>query len=99
MRAILWYRQVPYVAADIEIPERVEVFRSDDTQTDFAYPVKVQAKHAVVSPGRLIGGRWFFGLNGRGYYVKDETLSAFRIEPHVTRVSLFSAVKALRKNR
>jgi len=73
-----------FFAAEIEIPEKVEVFRSDDTQTEFAYPIHVQAKHPALFPGRLVGGRWVFGPNGRGYYVKDETLSAFKIEPRIT---------------
>jgi hypothetical protein len=31
--------RIDFVAAEIEIPEKVEVFRSDDTQTEFAYHV------------------------------------------------------------
>src|ERR1700757_2293414 len=45
---------IDFVSAEIEIPEKVEVFRSDDTQTEFAYPVQVKAKHAAVYPARLV---------------------------------------------
>jgi hypothetical protein len=88
---------IDFVAAEIEIPEKVEVFRSDDTQTEFAYPVQVKAKHAAVYPARLVGGRWFFGLNGRGYYIKDATLSAFKIEPHITHIPSSRLSRAFRK--
>jgi len=92
-------RQIDFFSAEIEIPEKVEVFRSDDTQTEFAYPIQVRAKHPELYPGRLVGGRWVFGLNGRGYYVKDETLSAFKIEPRITHAPVFRFSATLRKNR
>jgi hypothetical protein len=49
-------RQIDFLAAEIEIPEKVEVFRSDNTQTEFAYPIQVQAKHLALYPSRLVGG-------------------------------------------
>jgi hypothetical protein len=74
-----------FYTAEIEIPERVEVFRADGSETEFAYPVRVIAKH-LARRARLIGGRWIFEVNGRGYYVKDVTLTAFRVQPHITEV-------------
>ena len=71
--------------AEIEIPARVEVFRADGSETEFAYPVHVIAKH-LARRARLIGGRWIFELDGRGYYVKDATLTAFRLQPRITEV-------------
>jgi hypothetical protein len=90
-------RKIVFVSAEIEIPERVEVFRADNTQTEFAYPVQVKAKHAAIYPSRLVGGRWFFGLNGRGYYIKDETLSGFRISPRITHLPAIRLSKAFSK--
>jgi hypothetical protein len=74
-----------FFTAEIEIPERVEVFRADGSETEFAYPVHVIAKH-LARRARLVGGRWIFELDGRGYYVKDATLTAFRLQPRITEV-------------
>jgi hypothetical protein len=74
-----------FYTAEIEIPERVEVFRADGSETEFAYPVRVVAKH-LARRARLMGGRWIFEVNGRGYYVKDVTLTAFRVKPQITEV-------------
>jgi hypothetical protein len=74
-----------FFTAEIEIPEGVEVFRADDSETEFAYPVRVVAKH-LARRERLIGGRWIFELDGRGYYVKDATLTAFGLRPKITEV-------------
>jgi hypothetical protein len=74
-----------FYTAEIEIPERTEVLRADGIETEFAYPVRVIAKH-VAKCGRLIGGRWVFELDGRGYYVKDATLTAFGLRPKIAKV-------------
>jgi hypothetical protein len=74
-----------FYTAEIEIPERTEVFRADGSETEFAYPVRVTAKH-LARRARLIGGRWIFEVDGRGYYVKDATLTAFGLRPRVTEV-------------
>jgi hypothetical protein len=79
--------RLSFYTAEIEIPERTEVLRADGSETEFAYPVRVIAKH-VAKRGRLIGGRWVFELDGRGYYVKDATLTAFGLRPRVTEVPI-----------
>jgi hypothetical protein len=56
-----------FFTAEIEIPERVEVFGAVGRETEFAYPVRVVAKH-LARRERLIGERWRFELDGRGYY-------------------------------
>jgi hypothetical protein len=80
-----WMVSLGFFTAEIEIPERVEVFRADGSETEFVYPVRVVAKH-LARRARLIGGRWIFELDGRGYYVKDATLTAFGLRPKVTQV-------------
>jgi hypothetical protein len=74
-----------FFTAEIEIPERIEVFRADGSETEFAYPVRVIAKH-VARRARLIGGRSVFEVDGRGYYIKDVTLTAFGVRPQITNV-------------
>jgi hypothetical protein len=76
-----------FFTAEIETPERVEVYRADGSETEFAYPVRVVAKH-LARRARLIGGRWIFELDGRGYYIKDVTLTAFGVRPNITEVPL-----------
>jgi hypothetical protein len=72
-----------FFTAEIDIPERVEVFRADGSETEFAYPVRVTAKH-LARRASMIGGRWVFEVDGRGYYVKDVTLTAFGVRPSIT---------------
>jgi hypothetical protein len=73
-----------FFAAEIEIPEKVEVFRSETHRPSLPtrYTSKQSTRRSI--PVGWFGGRWVFGRNGRGYYVKDETLSAFKIEPRIT---------------
>jgi hypothetical protein len=54
-----WMVSLGFFTAEIEIPERVEVFRADGSETEFVYPVRVVAKH-LARRARLIGGRWIF---------------------------------------
>jgi hypothetical protein len=90
-----------FFTAEIEIPERVEVYRADGSETEFAYPVRVVAKH-VARCARMIGGRWIFEVDGRGYYVKDATLTAFGVRPNITEVPVVrwaDLLRLARKNR
>jgi hypothetical protein len=84
--------------AEIEIPERIEVFRADGSETELAYPVRVVAKHVAIF-SHMVGGRWVFEVDGRGYYVKDVTLTAFGVQPNITEVPVLRWADLLRLAR